>query len=140
MDEQRNIEIVQKLFAAIGRGDMVMAMELIDDQVEWQSPVTKSDHVGITWYRPRYSRDDVLCFFRELSQNASVGPFEDLKFIAQNDYVVVEGKNHGSGIATGRFYEHNWVMVFVLRNGKIVESRHYYDTADIEPAFINDIV
>jgi uncharacterized protein len=140
LDEQRNIEIVQKLYSAIGQGDMDMATDLIDDHVEWQSPVSKTDHVGITWYRPRHGRDDVISFFKEVSENALVGPFEDLKFIAQDDSVIVEGKNRGSARATGRFYEHNWVMVFVLRNGKIVESRHYYDTADIEPAFVNDIV
>jgi hypothetical protein len=138
MDGQDNIEIVKKLYAAIGQGDMVVAKELLADCVEWQSPVTRTDHAGITWYRPRIGRDNVLGFFKELSQKAVIEPFEDLKFIAQNDCVVVEGKNRGSALATGRFYEHRWVMIFVLRNGKVVEQRHYYDTADIEPAFLNE--
>jgi hypothetical protein len=37
--------------------------------------------------------------------------------------------------STGRTYEHDWVMVFTLRKGKIVRFRHYYDTADIVVAF-----
>jgi uncharacterized protein len=138
MDEQENIEIVQRFYAAIGQGDMVTAKELLADFVEWQSPVTRTDHVGITWYRPRIGRDEVLGFFKELSQNAIIEPFEDLKFIVQNDRVVVEGRNRGSALATGRFYEHRWVMIFVVRNGKILEQRHYYDTADIEPAFLRE--
>jgi uncharacterized protein len=138
MDGQENIEIVKKLYTAIGQGDMLVAKELLADHVEWQSPVTRADHAGITWYRPRTGRDDVLGFFKELSQKTVIGPFEDLKFIAHNDCVAVEGKNCGSAIATGRFYEHRWVMIFVLRNGKVVEQRHYYDTADIEPAFLKE--
>lgn len=136
MNEQENIKIVQKLYAAIGQGDIVTAKELLSDRVEWQSPVTRTNHVGITWYRPRKGKDDVLGFFKELSQKAVMGPFEDLKFIAQNDLVVVEGKNNGSVIATGRSYEHSWVMVFVIRDGKVIEQRHYYDTADIESSFL----
>ena len=96
--------------------------------------------MGITWYRPRIGRDDVLGFFKELSQNAMIEPFEDLKFIAQNDHVIVEGKIRGSALHPQNTfeYEHSWVMIFVLRNGKILEQRHYYDTADIEPAFLKD--
>ncbi len=88
MNEKENIDTVQKFYAAIGQGDMVTAKDLLADFVEWQSPVTRTDHVGITWYRPRIGRDDVLGFFKELSQNATIEPFEDLKFIAQNDRVL----------------------------------------------------
>lgn len=75
-------------------------------------------------------------FFKELNQKSKLEPFEDMKFIAQNNRVVLEGMNRGSVKSTGKSYEHNWIMVFDIKDGKIVKHRHYYDTADIEPAFL----
>jgi len=49
--------------------------------------------------------------------------------------VVIEGRNRGIARITGRTYEHDWVMIFTLCNGKIVRFRHYYDTADVLVAF-----
>ena len=60
---------------------------------------------------------------------------ETLEFTAQGDRVVAEGRNRGCVRSTGRTYEHDWVMVFTVRGGKIVTHRHYYDTADILVAF-----
>ncbi len=100
-----------------------------------QSPVTKAEHFGLTWCRPRRGPGETLSFFKELSDKAIVEPFENLEFTAQGDKVVVEGSNRGTARSTGKCYEHQWVMVFTFRSGKIAGMNHYYDTADIEPAF-----
>ena len=57
--------------------------------------------------------------------------FELDQITAQHDRVVVEGRNKGSVPKTGQTYEHDWVMVFTVRGGKITRFRHYYDTADL---------
>jgi ketosteroid isomerase-like protein len=54
---------------------------------------------------------------------------------AQNDRVVVEGRNRGKVTSTGKAYEHDWVMVFEVIGGKITKNMNYYDTADLEGAF-----
>ena len=61
--------------------------------------------------------------------------FEFLDFIAQGAKVVVEGKNKGTVISTGRVYEHNWVMIFELKDKKIIKNQHFYDTADLVKYF-----
>lgn len=53
---------------------------------------------------------------------------------AAGDRVVTEGRNRNTARATGRAYEHEWVMVFTIRDGKIARFRHYYDPADITHA------
>ncbi len=136
MSEQENIEVVQRLLFAGGQGDVRTVVEALDDNVVWESPVTRTEHKGITWSRPRHGPKEVMEFFKELHDNAAVEPFYDLKITAQDDRVVIEGKNRGTAKTTGKNYEHNWVMIFVVRNGKIAENRHYYDTADIESAFL----
>lgn len=55
-------------------------------------------------------------------------------FTASADRVVVEGHNKGTVLATGKVYEHDWVMIFTIRDGQVVRFRDYYAPADIEVA------
>lgn len=89
------------------------------------------------WAKPRHSREEVSSFFKELLDNVQPKKFEIFQFTAQDDRVIVEGMNSGKVKSTGCAYEHDWVMVFTLRDGKIIRYRHYYDTADILMAFRN---
>lgn len=136
ISEQENIGVVVRLLDAVGQGDMQSIKDILAEDVEWQSPVTRTKHRGITWDRQRHGHGEVMDFFEELNQKSRLEPFEEMKFIAQNDRVVLEGMNRGSARNTGKPYEHNWIMVFEIKGGKIVKHRHYYDTADIEPAFL----
>jgi len=73
----------------------------------------------------------VANWFQVLAEHVAPEPFTGLKFTALGDRVVVEGSNAGTARATGRRYEHDWVMVFTVRDGQIRRFRHYYDPADI---------
>ena len=135
MEEQNNIQLIKDHFAAFGRGDLQSALNMVADNVDWQSPVTRSQPTEITWAVPRHSREEVMQFFKELADKVQPEKFEIIGFIAQGDKVVVEGSNKGKIKSTGKSYEHDWVMVFILRDGLIVNHRHYYDTADVTIAF-----
>jgi len=135
MNEQENVQVVQKLFAAFGQASIPAALDILAEDVDWQSPVSRSPPSEISWTRPRHGRAEVAEFFTELSEKMQIERMETLEFTAQGDRVVVEGKNRGNVRSTGRTYEHDWVMVFTVRGGKIVKHRHYYDTADILVAF-----
>jgi len=131
MEEHNNIQIINEHFAAFGRGDLQSALNMVADKVYWQSPVTRNRPAEITWAVPRHSREEVEQFFQELSEKVQPEKFEIIGFIAQGDKVVVEGSNKGKIKSTGKSYEHDWIMVFTLRDGKIISHRHYYDTADV---------
>jgi ketosteroid isomerase-like protein len=135
MNEQENVQVVQKLFAAFGQANIPSALDILAEDVDWQSPVRRSPPSEISWAKPRHGRAEVAKFFAELSEKMQIELMETLEFTAQGDRVVVEGRNRGSVRSTGRTYEHDWVMVFTVRGGKIVTHRHYYDTADILAAF-----
>ncbi|MFQ5761896.1 MAG: nuclear transport factor 2 family protein [Candidatus Bathyarchaeia archaeon] len=138
MGEQENVQAVQRLFAAFGRGDLPGVLDMLAEDVDWQSPATRTEHAQISWSRPRRGREQVAQFFKELAEKVQPEPLEPLDFTAQGDKVVVEGRNRGRVKSTGRNYEHDWVMVFTLREGKIVRHRGYYDTADILAAFCSE--
>ena len=135
MNEQENVQVIKQMFAAFGQGDIPTILGILAEDVDYQSPVTRTEPVEISWARPRHSREEVALHFKELAEKVQPEPLEPLEFTAQGDRVVVEGRNRGTVRSTGRTYEHDWVMVFTLRDGKIRRFRHYYDTADIMVAF-----
>ena len=135
MNEQENVRVVQQMFDAFGQGDLPGVLNTLSDDVYWQSPVTRIESNEISWSKPRHNREEVAFFFKELFEKVQPERLEPLEFTAQGDRVIVEGKNRGTVRSTGRAYEHDWVMVFTLREGKIIRLLHYYDTADIVAAF-----
>lgn len=135
MKEQMNAQIVGKAFELIGKGDLPSALELFSDEVTWKSPMTQSKHEHITWSKPRHGREEVAAFFKELTDKIQLGKVQVKDIISQDDKVVVDGRNGGTVKATSKTYDHEWVMIFTLKNGKITSCRHFYDTADVIQAF-----
>lgn len=134
MPADENVLLVQRQFEAFGRGDVEVALAAVNGDVDWQAPV--SAHAdALPWAGPRRGRQQVANYFRQLAGAVRPEPFEDLTFTAAGDRVVVEGRNRGIVVATGKPYEHQWVMVFTIRGGQVVRFRHYYDPADIAHAF-----
>jgi ketosteroid isomerase-like protein len=138
MNEQENIQKLQQHFEAFGKGNLAAALDMVADNVDWQSPVTRTKSQDISWSTPRHSREEVFLFFKELSEKVQPEGMEIFAFTAQGDRVIVEGRNRGTVKSTGNSYDHDWVMVFTFSNGKIVRHRHYYDTNDILVAFHKD--
>ena len=135
MGEQDNVKIVQQHFAFFGQGNLPAALDMFAEDVDFLSPVTRNAPPEISWAKPRNNRGEVAAFFKELSEKVQVDQMETFWFTSQGDRVIVEGRNRGTVKSTGRSYEHDWVMVFTLHEGKITRSRHYYDTAEISAAF-----
>ena len=133
--EEKNVQFIKEHFAAFGRGDVESAVSMVAGNVDWQSPVSRTQPEEITWAAPRHNQEEVKQFFRELASKVQPEGFEIIGFIAQGDQVVVEGRNRGQVKSTGKSYEHDWIMVFTILEGKIVRHRHYYDTADVVAAF-----
>ena len=123
------------MFAAFGQQNLPAVLDTLAEDVYWQSPVTRAVSREISWARPRHGREQVATFFKELFEGVQPERLEPLQFTAQGDRVIVEGKNRGTVRSTGKNYEHDWVMVFTVRDGKILKLKHYYDTADILAAF-----
>jgi len=136
--EQENVRVVQQWFAAFDQGNIPAALDTFAEDVDFQSPVTRTMPLEISWAKPRHSREEVATFFKELSEKMQIERMETLWFTAQDDRVIVEGRNRGTVKSTGRSYEHDWVFVLTVREGKIIRLRHYYDTADISQAFHKD--
>ena len=133
--EQKNVELIKQHFAMFGQGNVQAALEMLSENVDFESPVSRNAPPEISWARPRRGREQVISFFRELLEKVELERMELGQFTVQGDRVVVEGRNRGMVRATGCTYEHDWIMVFTIRGDTIVRQRHYYDTADVAVAF-----
>jgi ketosteroid isomerase-like protein len=107
MTEQENVQLIQELYAAFGRGDVPAILDQLTDDVVWYDPgPPEVPHAG------------------SYSGREGVG-----RFFAKGDRVVVLGSLHARVKETGRSYDNEWAMVWTLRDGKVAGWQIYEDTA-----------
>ena len=133
MSEARNIQTVKDAFAAFQRGDVAGVLALVDDQVEWhgvKGTEGVAPHAGL-----RVGRAAVGEFFAQLGSTTRFRVFEPREFVAQGDQVVVVGYYEVDVTRTQQSIATDWVMVFTVRNGRIVRFREWTDSAQLVRAF-----
>lgn len=131
MLENRNREIVQKLYENFGRGDIPAVLEACAADVDWYfyGPAVipfAGHHVG---------HAEVMHFFKHVAETSTIEQFEPRVFIAAENRVVVLGFERVTARATGRSFQQEWLHDFTLRDGKIALIREYYDTAKMAAAY-----
>ena len=132
MSEQQNVQAVQEIFSAFGRGDIASILDALADDVEWHEP---GPTAVLPWAGTRHGRAQVAQFFTAVGESLEILQFEPLEFWAEGDKVAVFGYEQARAKPTDRTYESEWVMVFTLRQGQVVGFHRYYDTAAAVVAF-----
>ena len=129
--EQMNLDVVQRGYEALGRGDIAAVLDLMTDDVEW----TLQGPSVIPFAGTRRGREAVGEFYSALGENLEFQQFEPREFVAQGDTVVVLGYERSLIKPTGRTIEHEWAHVYTLRDGRIAKGRFFEDTAAYVVAF-----
>jgi uncharacterized protein len=121
-----NIETVQQLYAAFGRGDISTILQLVSPDVAWDNA---GDHRDIPWLAPRRGRAEVAGFFEAL-EHLVVHHFEPKTFLASGDLVIVLIDEEVTVKRTGkRIRESDQVHLWSFdENGSIVRHRQRVDT------------
>ncbi len=133
MSAQDNTRIVQEAYAAFGRGDVQAVIDRLSDDVDWHAIIGASDTVPTSGRR--VGKPAVAKFFSDLGGGVDFQQFEPREFIAEGDKVVTLGHYAGTSKTTQRPFSSDWVMVFTVRNGKVVQFREFADVAAINAAF-----
>jgi ketosteroid isomerase-like protein len=132
MSERENVQLVQQVYEAFGRGDIAAIVARLCDDVEWETPFARDAvPIGGRWR----GHEEVVQFYAKIGENLEFLQFEPREFIAQGDRVVVLGFSRIRVKPTGRTLESEWVMVWGLREGKVAKFREYADTAAALVAF-----
>ncbi len=122
---RHNVDVVQRTYEAVGRGDVPAVLDLLTDDVEW----TLQGPSVIPFARTRHGHTAVSEFFSQVGETLEFQQFEPREFVAQGDTVVVLGYERSLNKHTGRTLEQEWAHVYTLRDGKIARGRFFEDTA-----------
>lgn len=133
MNESQNTQVVQDAYAAFGRGDVQALLAQLDDSITWQPVTGAGTHVPTAGLRK--GKAAVGEFFKTLAQSITFSAFEPREFVAQGDKVVALGHYSGKSISTGRTFDADWVMIFTVKNGKVVDFKEFTDSAQLNAAF-----
>lgn len=128
MSEAANVELVQQAYAAFKRGDIPAVLDSLTDDIEWIEPDVPP--LGGV-YR---GKESVAVFFKKLGDMSEFTSFEPIKYVAQGDHVVALGHYNATVRATGKAYECDWAMLFVITNGKVSKFQEFTDTAAFQAA------
>jgi ketosteroid isomerase-like protein len=133
MAERENVEVVQRCYAAFGRGDVEGIVAHVTEDVEWEGVYGTSSKVPHSG--KRRGKDQVREFFALVGENTVFDAFEPKEFVATGDNVIALGSYRARVKKTGREFAGDWVMHFRFRDGKLSAFREYADSAGIDRAY-----
>lgn len=127
MNTAENKQLLQRVFAEMANGNTKPFGEILADNVRWKI-------IGSTRYSKVFEGKQIV--YKELleplfSQFANQYANRAHRFIAEEDYVVVEARGRVSTKA-GKEYNNEYCYVFRFADGKARELTEYCDTAMID--------
>ena len=125
MTEQQNLDVVQQIYAAFGRGDMDGIINLLDPQVSWMTPGPPDMPSAGT----RRGHAAVREFFDTLMKMVDISDFVPTDFMVQGNTVAVLGTDTERVKATGKAVAFRWVHIFVIENGRVVTFEERADVS-----------
>ena len=128
MSEQENVIIVNQFCEAFQQGDIQRALPLFSEDVDFRHPMSTKIW---PWAGRRRGRAQLAESAAELAKVEEFEQFEAREFIAQGDKVVALVFERFRIKATGRVVDNDYVHVYTLQEGKIVQLCIYEDTAPI---------
>ncbi len=124
---EENVNILRQGYDAFNRGDIDVVMGIMDPNIEWQEPDVEGLPDRGTHHGSEAVANNVFGSVVEHWDDFQAAPEE---FLDADDRVIVLGRFHGRGKATGRTLDAPYAHVWTLRDGKAVHFRNYTDTAN----------
>jgi ketosteroid isomerase-like protein len=124
-----NVQTIQNIYEAFGRGDLGFILDQLTDDVDWASC---PDSKIAPWHGVRQGKDDVPSFFQALADNLQITEFTPLSFTSNDSDVMVVTRFSAVAPATGKTVTmdiHHW---WRFRDGKIYYYRGTEDTAQTQ--------
>ncbi len=137
MSAERNLRIVQDMYAAFGRGDLGFVLDQIDDACDGFGVVSGTD-TGVPWHLDLSTKGKAgaVRYFEALASCVDHEAFDQYDLAATGDHVYATVRLVQKVRATGKILEQPEVVHhFTFRNGKVVRCRVSEDTALTRAAF-----
>ena len=127
-----DVSLIQSLYAAFGRGEIAKIIAALAPDVTWEVVGRSSDHPLLG---KRRGPAAVQEFFDTLAKIQEPTDFSPQEFHVAGDKVFVFGHYGWKFRNTGRTVETDWIHVFTVKDGKVVQFREFTDTAKFAEAY-----
>ena len=124
-----NVQMVEQLYEAFGRGDVAAVLGKFDSAIEWTS-AEGSFYPG-TFIGPDAVLQTVFARIGGEWDGFRVAPTE---YLDAGDSIVALGRYTGSYRATGKSMDAAFAHVWGVRDGRIVRFRQYVDSRKMAEA------
>ena len=116
---RENVEIVQRMYEAIGRDDLEGAFRDVHPDAEWETD-PRVPNAGI--YR---GREEIQRFFEDQAAPFEQSTIEPEEFFAQGDHVVALVRVRRRPKGSTAEIEHRIGALWTVRNGEIVRGQGF---------------
>jgi uncharacterized protein len=120
---EAGVEIVRRMWTAWTGEDMSAWLEFFHPEVAWH---TRDDEPDAGVYRGHSGIEGLMEFWSDNFDDLGVDAEE---FIVAGEQVIVPGRVHGRGRASGAAVELPYTFVYTIRDGRIVEIREFTNKA-----------
>ena len=127
-----NVQTVQAIYEAFGRGDVPAILDLMSDSVEWEQweGYNTGQDAGVPWLVHRSGKDGVAGFFAALAEGLEVHSFEPVNLLEGGGQVAATISIDGTATKTGERFQDEEIHLWTFdESGKVTGMRHYADTA-----------
>ena len=125
---------VQRMYEALGRGDVDAIVAELAEDVDWVS-VTPNGSPSVPWYGSYQGRAEVPRFFKEIGTCAQITEFSPLSFTSNETDVMVAIVWGITVHATGKSVTLPMQHWFRFANGKVTVVRTAEDSEQTAAAF-----
>ena len=128
--QERNVDVVRKLWSASSRGGTEAALGLLDPDAEWRLHIAPDKAL---------STDELGSTLRRLERNRRVTTAHLSRVIAEGDHVFAVGSFRWTG-DDGSMIDFPGYWVYVLEDGKVTRGHSYKSRQDAARAFSEAVV
>lgn len=119
------LEVVQEMLTAFGKGDMEALKQTLSDDTVWEYHGTD----GIPYNGTYQGKEGAVKFITNIISNVDVLDFQIVKFVADQNTVVVLGGEKQKIKSNGEVLEQKWVQVYTVENNLITRLDEFANTA-----------
>ncbi len=124
-----NVDTIKDVYAAFGRGDVEAILEVLADDVEFESWADNSAvRAGVPWLQPRRGKEGAVEFFAIVG-GWQIREFSVLAIMDGGDKVAAEIVMDADPPNAAAFRDEELHLWDFDERGKITRLRHYVDTA-----------
>ncbi|QHV93800.1 nuclear transport factor 2 family protein [Spirosoma endbachense] len=124
-----NIETVQAMYEAFGRGDIPALLEYLADDVHWETWADNSAQKhNVPWLEARSGKAGAKEFFGIVAQ-LNIIDFQVLSIMAGGNQVAAEFVIEAAASALSKGFRDEEMHLWTFNDqGKVTRLRHYTDT------------